>query len=180
DAIVRPELVREARVALKALAARRVADLDPRYRPPHMVEAKTKPTTTSAAQFIARVPDPARRADAESLVQIFQRATGEPPVMWGPSIVGFGAYHYTYESGREGDMCLVGFSPRSTSLVLYARSGAKGEEARLAKLGKYKSSTGCLYVKRLADIDAKVLEQLVRASAAHTKKEHAPKRKKAK
>jgi hypothetical protein len=139
-----------------------------------MAEAKTKPTKLSAAAFIARVPDPGRRADAESLVKIFQRATGEPPVMWGPSIVGFGAYHYKYASGREGDMCLVGFSPRSTSLVLYARSGAKGEEARLAKLGKHERSTGCLYVKRLADVDAKVLEELVRASAAHQKKAHAP------
>lgn len=143
---------------------------------PHMAEAKTKPTTTSAAEFIARVPDPGRRADAESLVKIFQRATGERPVMWGPSIVGFGSYHYKYETGREGDMCLVGFSPRSTSLVLYARSGAKGEEARLARLGKFKSSTGCLYVKRLADVDAKVLEELVRTSAAHQKKKYAPKK----
>jgi hypothetical protein len=134
-----------------------------------MGESKTKPTSVTAAEFIARVPDPVRRADAEALVKIFQRASGEPPVMWGPSIVGFGKYHYKYESGREGDMCLVGFSPRSTALVLYARSGAKGEDARLAALGKYKSGAGCLYVKRLADVDMKVLEDLVRASAAHTR-----------
>ena len=136
-----------------------------------MGESKTKPTSTSAAAFIARVSDPVRRADAEALVRIFQRATGEPPVMWGPSIVGFGAYHYKYESGREGDMCLVGFSPRSSALVLYARSGAKGEAARLAALGTYKSSGGCVYVKRLADIDEKVLEELVRASADHTREQ---------
>jgi hypothetical protein len=134
-----------------------------------MAESKTKPTGVTAGEFIARVPDPVRRADAEALVQIFQRATGEPPIMWGPSIVGFGKYHYKYESGREGDMCLVGFSPRSAALVLYARSGAKGEEARLAALGKYKGDKGCLYVKRLADIDVKTLEELVRASANHTR-----------
>jgi len=136
---------------------------------PSMGESKTKPTSVTAAEFIAGVPDGTRRADAEALVQIFQRATGEPPVMWGGSIVGFGKYHYKYESGREGDMCLVGFSPRSAALVLYARSGAEGEEARLAALGKYKGDKGCLYVKRLADIDVKTLEELVRVSANHTR-----------
>ena len=139
-----------------------------RYVPP-MAESKTKPTSVTAAEFIAGVPDQTRRADAEALVQIFQRATGEPPVMWGPSIVGFGKYHYKYESGREGDMCLVGVSPRSAALVLYARSGADGEEARLAALGKYKGDKGCLYVKRLADINVTTLEELVRASANHTR-----------
>ena len=134
-----------------------------------MGESKTKPTAVTASEFIARVPDPDRRADAEALVRIFERASGEPAVMWGPSIVGFGSYHYKYESGREGDMCLVGFSPRSAALVLYAKSGAKGEAARLAKLGKYKGSTGCLYVKRLADLDLKTLEELVRASAEHNR-----------
>jgi hypothetical protein len=132
-------------------------------------QSKTQPTKVTAAEFIARVPDPVRRADAAALAKIFKRATGEPPVMWGPSIVGFGAYHYRYESGREGDMCLVGFSPRSTALVLYTRSGAKGEDARLARLGTYKSKGGCLYVKRLADLDIQVLEELVRASADHTR-----------
>src|SRR4051812_39489298 len=132
-----------------------------------MAEAKTKPTNVTAAEFIARVPDPVRRADAEALVRIFQRATGEPAVMWGPSIVGFGKYHYKYESGREGDMCLVGFSPRTSALVLYARSGADGEEERLARLGKYKGGKGCLYVKRLADLDVAALEELLRASANH-------------
>jgi len=134
-----------------------------------MGESKTKPTRVTASEFIARVPDPDRRADAKALVRIFERASGEKAVMWGPSIIGFGSYHYKYESGREGDMCLVGFSPRSSALVLYAKSGAKGEAARLAKLGKFKGSTGCLYVKRLADIDTKVLEELVRASADHNR-----------
>lgn len=123
----------------------------------------------TAASFIAGVTDPERRKDATALVKLFQRATGEKPVMWGSSIIGFGSYHYKYDSGREGDMCLVGFSPRSSALVLYVRSGADGEDARLAKLGKYKSGAGCLYVKRVADLDAGVLEELVRASAEHTR-----------
>ena len=141
------------------------------YRARHMAAVKsrlkTQPTKLTAAAFLARVPDPVRRGDAEALVKIFERATGEPPVMWGPSIVGFGTHHYKYASGREGDMCLVGFAPRSTALVLYARTGAPGEDARLAKLGTYKTEGGCLYVKRLADVDVKTLEALVRASAEH-------------
>ena len=134
-----------------------------------MAEAKTKPTTGKPDEFIASVRDPARRADAAALVRIFRRATGERPVMWGSSIVGFGKYHYRYASGREGDMCLAGFSPRSTALVLYALSGAKGERELLARLGKFKQGKACLYVKRLDDVDAKVLEDLVRQSAAHTR-----------
>jgi len=134
-----------------------------------MGEAKTKPTKVSAAQFIATVRDPVQRADAESLVRICQRATGEPPVMWGTAIIGFGQYHYKYESGREGDMCLVGFSPRSAALVLYVLSGANGEAALLARLGKHTARGGCLSVKRLADVDQQVLEELVRGSAAHVR-----------
>jgi hypothetical protein len=134
-----------------------------------MAEAKTKPTTIAPSDFIAAVPDPARRADAAALVRIFRKATGEAPVMWGPSIIGFGRYHYRYESGREGDMCLAGFSPRSTAIVLYALSGAKGEANLLARLGKFKRGKACLYLKRLADIDPKVLEELVRVSAAHAR-----------
>ena len=134
-----------------------------------MAESKTKPTTIAPQEFIAAVPDPRRRADADALVRIFRRATGEKAVMWGPSIVGFGTYHYRYESGREGDMCLTGFSPRSAALVLYALSGAKEEKALLARLGKFKLGKGCLYLKRLEDVDAKVLEELVRRTAVHTR-----------
>jgi Domain of unknown function (DU1801) len=134
-----------------------------------MARAKTKPTALAPRDFIAAVRDPARRTDAEALARIFQRATGEKPVMWGPSIIGFGTYHYRYESGREGDMCLAGFSPRSTAFALYALSGAKGEDALLARLGKFKRAKACLYIKRLGDVDASVLEELVRSSAAHTR-----------
>ena len=134
-----------------------------------MAEAKTKPTAVSARDFLANVKDPKRRADAQALAKIFQRATGEKPVMWGPSIVGFGKYHYKYESGREGDMCLAGFSPRSSAFALYTLTGAKGEAALLARLGKFKRAKACLYVTRLADVDVDVLEELVRTGAAHTR-----------
>ncbi len=119
--------------------------------------------------FLSGVRDSKRHADALELLGIFQRATGEEPVMWGSSIVGFGKYHYRYESGREGDMCLAGFSPRSSAFAIYALSGAKGEADLLARLGKYERGKGCLYVKRLEDIDPKVLEGLVRLSADHTR-----------
>jgi hypothetical protein len=134
-----------------------------------MAEAKTKPTAIAPEDFVTAVRDPGRRADAEALLRIFRRATGEKPVMWGSSIVGFGKYHYRYASGREGDMCLAGFSPRSTALVLYALSGAKEEKALLARLGAFKLGKACLYLKRLEDVDTKVLEELVRRSAAHTR-----------
>ena len=131
-----------------------------------MAENKTKPTKASVAGFINAVDDEGRRADAKQLVKLMQAATGEKPAMWGPSIVGFGTHHYVYESGREGDMPIVAFSPRKPALVLYALSGATGAEALLAKLGKFKMGKGCIYVKKLQDIDMKVLERLVKASVA--------------
>lgn len=134
-----------------------------------MAENKTKPTKVSVAGFIGAVADETRRSDAKALVKLMQAATGEKPAMWGPSIVGFGTYHYVYESGREGDMPIVGFSPRKPALVLYALSGALGADALIAKLGKFKMGKGCIYVKRLEDIDMKVLEKLVKASVAAKK-----------
>jgi hypothetical protein len=130
---------------------------------------KTTATAVTPASFIAKLGDVKRRADAEALVKIFARATGEKAVMWGTAIVGFGSYHYRYASGREGDMCIAGFSPRSSAFAIYALSGATTESALLAKLGKHERGKGCLYIKRLADVDAKVLEELVRTSSAHTR-----------
>jgi hypothetical protein len=130
---------------------------------------KTTPTALAPRAFLAKVTDAKRRADAEALVKIFQRATGEKPVMWGSAIVGFGSYHYRYESGREGDMCLAGFSPRASAFSIYTLSGAATEPALLARLGKYKRGKGCLQITRLADVDLAVLEDLVRTSSAHTR-----------
>jgi hypothetical protein len=134
-----------------------------------MAENKTKPTTASVASFIAAVEDERRRADAKALVKLMQAASGEKPAMWGPSIVGFGKHHYIYDSGREGDMPIVAFSPRKPAIVLYAMSGAPGAAGLVAKLGKIKTGKGCIYIKSLADIDLKVLEKLVKAAVADKK-----------
>ena len=123
-----------------------------------MAENKTKPTELSVAAFIDTLTDQTRRADAKALVKLMQGAAGEKPKMWGPSIIGFGSYHYTYESGREGDMPLIGFSPRKAATVLYNMRGGGDSEALLAKLGKYTTGKGCLYIKKLEDVDKKVLE----------------------
>jgi hypothetical protein len=126
-----------------------------------MAENKTKPTKLSVSTFIEALADPTRRADAKVLVKLMQSATGEKPKMWGPSIIGFGSYHYKYDSGREGDMPLIGFSPRKAATVLYNMTGFSGSEALRAKLGKHAASKGCLHIKKLAEIDQKVLETLV-------------------
>ena len=134
-----------------------------------MSDNKTKPTKVSVAAFIGKLTEPTRRADAKALVKMMQSATGEKPKMWGPSIVGFGSYHYKYESGREGDMPLIGFSPRKAATVLYNMTGFSDSEALLAKLGKHTTGKGCLYIKKLADVDQKVLEAMVAKSIAATR-----------
>ena len=131
-----------------------------------MTENKTKPTTVSVADFIDAIADETRRADAKTLVKIMQRATGEKPKMWGPSIIGFGSYHYTYDSGREGDMPVACFSPRKAATVLYQITGFSESAVLLAKLGKHTVSGGCLHIKKLADVDPKTLEELVIQSVA--------------
>jgi hypothetical protein len=117
-----------------------------------MADNKTKPTKISVAAFINALADPARRADAKALVKVMQSAAGEKPQMWGPSIIGFGSYHYRYESGREGDMPLVGFSPRKAATVLYNLTASGDSKALLAKLGTHTTGKGCLYIKKLADV----------------------------
>ena len=131
-----------------------------------MAENKTKPTQSSVAAFIKTIADETRRADANAIVRMMQDATGEKPKMWGTSIIGFGSYHYTYDSGREGDMPIVGFSPRKAATVLYLGLGAGGAETLLAKLGKHTVGKGCLYIKKLADVDPKVLESVIRQRVA--------------
>ena len=128
-----------------------------------MAENKTRPTKVSVAEFIDALTEPGRRADAKVLVKLMQKASGEKPTMWGPSIIGFGSCHYTYDSGREGDMPLVAFSPRKAATVLY---GLGGSEALLPKLGKHTRGKGCVYIKKLADVDQKVLEAMVAKAVA--------------
>jgi hypothetical protein len=128
---------------------------------------KTQPTASSVAAFIGRTPNAQRRADAERVLEIMTSMTGEKPVMWGPSIVGFGSYHYKYESGREGDMCRVGFSPRSSALVIYLIGGVAEKDALLARLGKHKLGRSCLYINKLSDVDESVLRALLAKSWAY-------------
>lgn len=123
-------------------------------------EAKTKPTTISVDRFIEAVADPAQRDDARKIVAMMERLSGHEATMWGPSIIGFGSYHYKYDSGREGDMCRIGFSPRKGQTVLYIVDGFEGHSDLMARLGKYKTGKSCLYIKRLSDVDEGVLEQL--------------------
>jgi len=130
---------------------------------------KTRKNDASVAAFLARVGDEGKRADARELAELMERITGEPPRMWGPSIVGFGSYHYRYASGREGDWPLTGFSPRKQALTLYIMAGFKEYDGLLRKLGKHKTGQACLYVRRLADVDRGVLEEIVRRSV-ETKK----------
>jgi hypothetical protein len=134
-----------------------------------MAENKTKATELSVAAFIDTLTDPARRADAKALVKLMQSAAGEKPKMWGPSIIGFGSHHYKYDSGREGDMPLVGFSPRKAATVLYGMNASSDSKALLAKLGKYTTGKGCLYIKKLADVDQEVLGTIASKAAAATR-----------
>jgi hypothetical protein len=134
-------------------------------------ENKTKQTEASVEEYFANIGDEARRADCLALAKLMSGVTRKPPKMWGSSIVGFGSYHYRYASGREGDMCLAGFSSRKADLTVYVITA--GQEALLKKLGKHKSSKACVYIKRLADVDMKVLRQLVAASVAEVKRLHA-------
>lgn len=131
-----------------------------------MAENKTKPTAVSVPAFLDSCTDEARRTDAKALAKLMQKVTGKEPAMWGPSIVGFDSYHYIYESGREGDMPIVGFSPRKAANVLYGALGVDGADELLAKLGKHTTGKGCLYIKKFADIDVKVLETLLRNAVA--------------
>lgn len=129
-----------------------------------MAENKTQQTKVSADSFLNGLKDKARAADSRVVLKLMQKVSGESPKMWGPSIIGFGTYHYAYDSGREGDFLRIGFSPRAQALTLYIMGGFPRYEALMAKLGKYKTGKSCLYIKHLSDVDLKVLEELILAS----------------
>ncbi|MBS1808214.1 MAG: DUF1801 domain-containing protein [Acidobacteria bacterium] len=137
-----------------------------------MAELKTKPTDVSVEDFLNQVADEKRRADCFAVLEMMKKITKAEPKMWGPSIVGFGSYHYKYASGHEGDSCLVGFASRKDSLVLYLMGRDEKFEELLTKLGKFKSGKGCLYVKQLADVDSKVLQELIKCSFANIKAQY--------
>ena len=126
-----------------------------------MAKNKTQPTQTDPRAFIAAVEDEQKRTDAEWLLEAMSSATGHSAVMWGPSIIGFGTYHYVYASGREGDWPEIGFSPRKANLSIYLMCGVERNPELLAKLGKYRTGKSCLYIKRLSDVDKDVLTALI-------------------
>ncbi len=126
-----------------------------------MAENKTKPTGVSPTKFINELEDLQQRKDCKQLVKMMKAATGEKAVMWGPSIVGFGSCHYKYASGREGDIMLVGFAPRKNQLSLYLSCDIQRSADLLAQLGKHKTGKGCLYIKKLEDVDLDVLAALI-------------------
>lgn len=132
-----------------------------------MAALKTQPTDNSVTDFLDSVEDEQKRADAYTIMELMREVTGEAPQMWGDSIVGYGSYHYVYESGREGDWFLAGFSPRKRNLTLYIMSGFDEYDALLDRLGKHSTGKSCLYVKRLSDVDEDVLRELVQKSVQH-------------
>lgn len=135
-----------------------------------MAELKTKATKASVEAFINGVDDEGRREDCRTLMKIMSRITKADPVMWGGSIVGFGTYHYVYDSGREGDWFMVGFSPRKKNFSIYLMGGLEHQSDNLARLGKHKTGKGCLYINRLSDINLDVLTTMVKAAVAKLKK----------
>jgi hypothetical protein len=131
-----------------------------------MAELKTKRNNQSVNAFLDSQPDEGRRQDCYTILNLMQKATGQAPVMWGDAIIGFGNRHYRYESGREGDMPVIAFSPRKQNLTLYSLIGLDPANDLLSRLGKYKTGKGCLYINRLSDVDLAVLEELITRSAS--------------
>ena len=134
-------------------------------------ENKTQATTASVEDYIAAITDDVKRSDSQTMLDLLKEITGEVPVLWGDSIIGFGSYHYQYESGREGDMPLIGFSPRKREFAIYIMSGFEQLQAHLKKLGKHKTGKSCLYIKRLSDININALSALMKESVGIVKSE---------
>ena len=128
-----------------------------------MSQNKTQPSSTSVQEFLMSVEHPTRRADGIALDALFRKTSGYEPVMWGPTIIGYGQYHYVYESGREGDFLATGFSPRKSNLSIYIMPGYADFGPLLDQLGKHKKGASCLYINKLADVDVDVLEKIIRA-----------------
>ena len=137
-----------------------------------MSDMKTRPEDASVDAFLESVADEKRREDARTVVAMMREVTGEEPRMWGPSMIGFGSYHYRYESGREGDWFLTGVSPRKGALTVYIMAGFDRYDELMARLGKHTTGRSCLYIKRLEDVDRDVLRELIDRSVRHTAAQH--------
>jgi hypothetical protein len=142
-----------------------------------VAEAKTKPTKASVTQFLNKIPDAARREDCFAIAKMMEEITGSKPQMWGPSIVGFGAWHYKYASGHEGDWPVAAFSPRKQDLTLYLTPGFEKREELMTQLGKHRTGKSCLYIKRLSDIHVPTLKKLIKVSVKDLKAYTAAQRK---
>ena len=129
-----------------------------------MAELKTKQTDESVTTFLNKVDDETKRKDCFEIADMMKKITGLSPKMWGPAIIGFGSYHYKYESGHEGDMCAIGFSPRKQNITLYVKIAAEETNTLLEKLGKYKTGKGCLYIQKLSDVNIEVLKKIIRTA----------------
>jgi len=137
-----------------------------------MAKNKTTETAENVTDFINKVKDETKRDDSFEIIKLITRATGLKPKMWGPSIVGFGSYHYKYDSGHEGEAPLVGFSPRAAAISLYMACDPQKREGLLKKFGKHKTGKGCIYIKKLADIDTDVLKEMAVSSVSYMKKKY--------
>lgn len=137
-----------------------------------MSQNKTIPTEQSVEEFLNAVEDDQKRKDSFALLDLMRQVTDLEPTMWGSSIVGFGSYHYKYDSGREGDAILAGFSPRKQALTIYNMGGFEGDDDLLRKLGKHTTGKGCLYIKRLDDVDLPTLKTLIEESVKRVKRNH--------
>lgn len=168
--VVAKNVAAKKAVAKKTVAKKVVAKKAAAKRLPKG-EIKTKPTAVTIDDFLATVENPERRADAKVVLGMMRDATGEDAVMWGPSIVGFGRYRYLYDSGHGGEMCLAGFSPRKTELVVYIIPGFDAYAPLLARLGPHRIGKSCLYIKRLADIDQDALRELITIGVAAMEKQ---------
>ena len=133
---------------------------------------KTTETAESVSAFLAGIDNARRRADCKAIIELVRESTKLEPKMWGPAIIGFGSYHYKYDSGREGDAPLMGLASRSNAIALYLSSTFENRDALLAKFGKHKSAKACVYIQSLADIDQNILKEMIRASVAHVKRLH--------
>ena len=136
-----------------------------------MSEIKTKATQKSVADYVGAIGDEQVRDDCYTIIEMLKKISDHEPIMWGPSIIGFGRYRYGNPKGHHGEICLTGFSPRKGNLSLYILSGAPGQDALLKKLGKHKAGKGCLYVKKLQDVDLKVLSEIAEKSYKYMKKQ---------
>ena len=137
-----------------------------------MAELKTKKTDESFSKFLNGIQDETKRKDCFAIAEMMKTISKCEPKMWGAAIVGFGSYHYKYESGHEGDMCMIGFSPRKQNITLYISGGINNRPELLEKLGKHKTSKGCLYIKKLSDVDTQVLKELIKAAYIHMKNKY--------